>query len=111
MPGAASDAGRAVSLAAADYLRHGITTAQEGAADPTTVAGLAAAAGADGLPLDVVVYPVVQWGRQAFTEHPELAGDYRNRLRLCEYKMIDDPRRLTAGTLGMDERALRAGAR
>ncbi|QCR52960.1 amidohydrolase [Brachybacterium sp. SGAir0954] len=90
VPGAAADPSRAVRLAAEDYLRHGITTVQEGAADPATVAGLVSAADAGELPLDVVVYPVVQWGSRAFAEHPELAGGYRDRLRLGGYKMILD---------------------
>ena len=90
VPGASADPDRAVRLAAEDYLRHGITTAQEGAADPASVAGLARAAEAGTIPLDVVVYPVVQWGGAAFAEHPELTGDYRGRLRLGGYKMILD---------------------
>lgn len=90
VPGASADPDKAVRLAAEDYLRHGITTAQEGAADPASVAGLARAAAAGTIPLDVVVYPVVQWGGTAFAEHPELTGDYRGRLRLGGYKMILD---------------------
>ena len=90
LPGGASDPAQAVRLAAEDYLRHGITTAQEGAADPTTVNGLVAAARAGDVALDVVVYPVVQTGTTVYDSHPEFAGDYVGRLRLGGYKMILD---------------------
>lgn len=81
---------RAAELAVADYLRHGITTAQEGAADPTTVSVLAEAARAGALDLDVVVYPLVQSGTEVLDAHADLAGDYVGRLRLGGYKMILD---------------------
>ena len=90
LPAGVADPLRAAELAAADYLRHGITTAQEGAADPATISGLVAAARSGALGLDVVVYPVVQSGTTAFDEHPEFAGDYVGRLRLGGYKMILD---------------------
>jgi len=90
LPAGVADPLRAAELACADYLRHGITTAQEGAADPATVAGLVDASRAGRLGLDVVVYPVVQSGTRYFQEHPEFAGDYRDRLRLGGYKMILD---------------------
>ena len=90
LPAGVADPLRAAELACADYLRHGITTAQEGAADPATVAGLVEASRAGRLGLDVVVYPVVQSGTRYFQEHPEFAGDYQDRLRLGGYKMILD---------------------
>ncbi|MFC7465645.1 amidohydrolase [Brachybacterium sp. GCM10030252] len=90
LPGGASDPARSVRLAAQDYLRHGITTAQEGAADPATVDGLAEVARSGGLGLDVVVYPVVQSGTVAYDRYPGFAGDYVGRLRLGGYKMILD---------------------
>nr|WP_281065036.1 amidohydrolase [Brachybacterium sacelli] len=90
LPGGAADPTRAVQLAAEDYLRHGITTAQEGAADPTTVDGLVAAARAGDVALDVVVYPLVQTGTSVYDAHPDFAGDYVGRLRLGGYKMILD---------------------
>nr|WP_281067145.1 amidohydrolase [Brachybacterium fresconis] len=90
LPGGAADPAQAVQRAAEDYLRHGITTAQEGAADPTTVNGLVGAAGAGGIALDVVVYPLVQTGTSVFDAHPEFAGEYVGRLRLGGYKMILD---------------------
>lgn len=90
LPAGLADPLRAAELASADYLRHGITTAQEGAADPATVTGLIEASKAGKLGLDVVVYPVVQSGTRHFEEHPELAGDYADRLRLGGYKMILD---------------------
>src|SRR5699024_656989 len=90
LPAGVADPLRAAELAAADYLRHGITTAQEGAADPATISGLVEAARADALGLDVVVYPVVQSGTAAFDEHPEFAREYLGRLRLGGYKMILD---------------------
>ena len=79
-----------MQLAAEDYLRHGITTAQEGAADPTTVPGLVAAARTGGIGLDVVVYPVVQTGTAVYEANPEFDRDYVGRLRLGGYKMILD---------------------
>ncbi|WP_114854188.1 amidohydrolase [Brachybacterium sp. YJGR34] len=90
LPGSSPDPARAVRLAAEDYLRHGITTAQEGAADPATIAGLAAAADAGALGLDVVVYPVGHLNTGAYTTHAEFAGDYRGRMRLGGYKLILD---------------------
>ena len=90
LPAGIADPLRAAELAVADYLRHGITTAQEGAADPATIGGLVGAARAGALSLDVVVYPVVQSGTTAFDKHAEFAGDYVGRLRLGGYKMILD---------------------
>src|SRR5699024_1028449 len=90
LPAGVANPLRAAELAAADYLRHGITTAQEGAADPATISGLVEVARAGALGLDVVVYPVVQSGTVAFDEHPEFAGEYRGRLRLGGYKRILD---------------------
>jgi predicted amidohydrolase YtcJ len=84
------DPSTAIDLAAADYLRHGITTAQEGAADPTTVASLAAAARAGELPLDLVVYPLARWGAPAREQFADFTGDYMGRLRLGGYKLILD---------------------
>jgi predicted amidohydrolase YtcJ len=90
LPAGVADPLRAAELAAADYLRHGITTAQEGAADPATISGLVAAAQYGALGLDVVVYPVVQSGATAFDQYPEFGDDYVGRLRLGGYKMILD---------------------
>lgn len=90
LPTGLTDPVQAAELAAADYLRHGITTAQEGAADPATITGLIEASRAGALGLDVVVYPVVQSGTSAVDEHPEFTGDYVGRLRLGGYKMILD---------------------
>ncbi|MGP9613508.1 amidohydrolase [Brachybacterium sp. AOP42-B2-9] len=90
LPSSAADPAQAAELAAADYLRHGITTAQEGAADPATIAGLVDVARRNQLGLDVVVYPVVQSGTTAFDQFPEFADDYVGRLRLGGYKMILD---------------------
>lgn len=90
LPTGLTDPVQAAQLAAADYLRHGITTAQEGAADPATLTGLIEASRAGALGLDVVVYLMVQSGTTAIDEHPEFAGDYVGRLRLGGYKMILD---------------------
>lgn len=90
LPAGVADPLLAAELAVADYLRHGITTAQEGAADPATIEGLVGAARAGTLGLDVVVYPVVQSGTSAFDAHPEFAGDYADGLRVGGYKMILD---------------------
>ncbi|MGP5365359.1 amidohydrolase [Brachybacterium tyrofermentans] len=90
LPGGAADPSRAVSLAVEDYLRHGITTAQEGAADPTGIAGLVGVARAGGIGLDLVCYPVVQSGTVAYDAHPDFAGEYVGGLRLGGYKMILD---------------------
>ncbi|WP_422115757.1 amidohydrolase [Brachybacterium sp. UNK5269] len=90
LPTGLTDPVQAAELAAADYLRHGITTAQEGAADPATIIGLIEASRAGALGLDVVVYPVVQSGTSVVDEHPEFAGDYVGGLRLGGYKMILD---------------------
>jgi predicted amidohydrolase YtcJ len=84
------DAAGALRLATEDYLRHGITTAQEGAASPEAVADLAEAARAGRLPLDLVVYPVAAWGAPARGQFAEFAGDYAGRLRLGGYKLILD---------------------
>lgn len=85
LPAGVADPLRAVERACEDYLRHGITTAQEGAADPATVTGLVQASRAGSLGLDVVVYPVVQFGTTYFQEHPAFADGYEGRLRLGGY--------------------------
>ncbi|EWS81407.1 amidohydrolase [Brachybacterium phenoliresistens] len=91
IPGLAIDPAEALRLAQQDYLRHGITTAQEGAADPAAVDALAAAAQAGALDLDVVAYPLMSHGGAGcFADHPELAGAYRGNLRLGGYKIILD---------------------
>ncbi|UQN28099.1 amidohydrolase [Brachybacterium kimchii] len=90
VPGGAADASTAVALAAEDYLRHGITTAQEGAADPGTVGSLVEAARKGALPLDLVVYPIARWGTEALAAHDEFTGDYVRHLRLGGCKMILD---------------------
>ncbi|PWH06441.1 amidohydrolase [Brachybacterium endophyticum] len=86
----AADPADALRLATEDYLRHGITTAQEGAADPGTVSALADAAHAGELPLDLVVYPVARWGAPAREQFADFTGGYVGRLRLGGYKMILD---------------------
>ncbi|WP_193105924.1 amidohydrolase [Brachybacterium sp. FME24] len=90
LPGGAADPAQAVQLAVTDYLRHGITTAQEGAADPSGIAALATAARAGGIGVDLVVYPLVQLGSGPYQEYAEFAGDYVGHLRLGGYKMILD---------------------
>lgn len=90
LPTGSPDPVEAASMAVADYLRHGITTAQEGAADGATVDGLAAAARAGALTIDVAAYPLVQTGEAVYEAHPELAGGYVDGLRLAGHKMILD---------------------
>jgi predicted amidohydrolase YtcJ len=95
LPAGMADPVRAAEMACADYLRHGITTAQEGAADPATVTGLVEASHAGALTLDVVVYPVIQpeaarTGHSTADQFPDIAGDYADHLRLGGYKLILD---------------------
>ena len=105
LPAGVADPLRAAELAVSDYLRHGITTAQEGAADPATISGLVAAARSwrararrRGLP------------RGAVRDH-RLRRARRVRRRLCgpaaAGRIQDDPRRLPSGPLRLDERAVR----
>lgn len=107
--GAPSQTQRLARLDAAqrEYLRHGITTAQEGLARRADVALLDAAARAGRLKLDVVAYQDVREvvppdgivdyvrsgrddARDLMREQPELDMRYRGRLKLGGFKLLLD---------------------
>lgn len=90
IPGVSASGTSAVRAAVDDYLRHGITTAQEGAADPASVERLASVAREGGIGIDLVVYPVATNGVDSFAAHPELASGYAGGLRLGGCKLILD---------------------
>lgn len=73
------------------YLRYGVTTVQEGAASPQTIAALRQLASKGSLALDVVAYPVMMQG-QPMEGTGGTASDiaYREHFRVGGYKMILD---------------------
>lgn len=75
-----------------NYLKYGITTVQEGAADAGSVRLLRHLADAGLLKVDVVAYPVMtQQAGKLWEENPELTtGQYHNHLRLGGYKLVLD---------------------
>ncbi|WP_129656996.1 amidohydrolase [Rothia halotolerans] len=91
IPGAAQNPAEAIRRAQDEYLRHGITTVQEGAAGARSVNDLIEAGGEGRLALDVVAYPVINHGGpECVAEHPEHAAGYRDHVRIGGYKMILD---------------------
>lgn len=78
-----------VLAALADYASFGITTAQDGAASPESVALLQALADRNALTMDVVVYPVARNESEIPVDVQRL-GRYDNRLKLGGVKMILD---------------------
>lgn len=81
----ASAVGRALDV----YARHGITTVQDGAASWDIHRLLAQAAAADGLPLDVIVYPRGMDPQFAVPDGVTL-GSYADRLKVGGVKLILD---------------------
>lgn len=72
------------------YLEHGVTTAQDGAANRQIVTLLRLAGWLGKLKIDVVAYPMINAeGRQAVKPDPPRAA-YRRHLRLGGYKLILD---------------------
>lgn len=73
------------------YLRYGVTTVQEGAASPQTIAALRQLASKGALVLDVVAYPVMMQG-QPMEGTGGTASDtaYQGHFRIGGYKMILD---------------------
>ncbi len=78
-----------VLAALADYASFGITTAQDGAASPESVALLQTLADRNALTMDVVVYPVARNESEIPVDVQRL-GRYDNRLKLGGVKMILD---------------------
>jgi predicted amidohydrolase YtcJ len=73
------------------YIANGITTAQEGRADPSTLATLIAAAQAGRLKIDVVVYPdLVMNENNPVLDGPLMSRSYTNHLRLGGVKLTFD---------------------
>lgn len=90
-PGVTGDPREAVLTAQREYLSRGITTVQEGAANPAEVAALIAAGNEGELVIDVVPYPIVSaGGLDVLDAHPERLGQYVNHVRLGGCKMILD---------------------
>lgn len=79
-----------LTLAAAQqtYAKHGITTAQEGAADKATVAALREAARRDMLAIDVIAYPIWRDAGEILEETPP--GEYEGRFKLGGVKLVLD---------------------
>ena len=74
-----------------NYLKNGITTAQDGATDPTVLKGLKEIARSGKLQLDIVSYPMMsKGGVEMLHVNQDLCGKYKNRLRIGGYKIILD---------------------
>ena len=73
------------------YAQYGITTVQEGAANPENIAMLKKASENGLLKLDVVAYPVLNEHTKGLLEkYPDINCQYSNNLKLGGYKLILD---------------------
>ncbi len=73
------------------YIANGITTAQEGRADPTILAMLIAASQQEKLKIDVVIYPdMVMNENNPVLNGPLMSRAYTNHLRLGGVKLVLD---------------------
>ena len=72
------------------YLKHGITTVQDGAAGLQTVDGIAALAANRLLKLDVISYVMTDDYRKAAEKYPELTEGYSGNFRIGGAKIVLD---------------------
>lgn len=72
------------------YLKHGITTVQEGALSQEGFAQLYTAAQRDILQVDVVAYVMTEEVRQTRDRFPQCVGQYHHRVKLGGAKMVLD---------------------
>lgn len=74
-----------------EYLKNGITTVQDGASSEEIIQQLKESAESDLLQLDTIAYPVVTADvRKIINDNPEIANQYKNRLKIGGYKMFLD---------------------
>lgn len=79
-----------------EYLRHGITTAQDGASSPENLKMFKALADQEKLLIDVVAYPIVEVDTEEkprakpFLTYADHANKYCNRFKLGGYKAVLD---------------------
>lgn len=85
-----ADMGLQMQAAQNMYLKYGITTVQEGAANWEGVQGLARLAAAGGLKLDVVAYILEDEYEQKIEDFREYYQKYKNRLKIGGAKIILD---------------------
>ncbi len=73
------------------YIRHGVTTAQDGATTAGDLALLQAASAAGILKIDVVAYPLMTAdGAALMAANEAMAGRYQGHLKLGGYKLVLD---------------------
>lgn len=79
-----------------DYLRNGVTTAQDGATNAETLQMFKMLAEKEQLIIDLVSYPMVEEGTEEkpreipFEKYSEYANKYTNRLKIGGYKVVLD---------------------
>lgn len=87
----AMDSAKMIAHAQQLYMRHGITTVQDGAASSETVALFKKLAEEEALKIDVVALPLMNYGpREIMKNNPEIANQYYKRFKLGGYKMLLD---------------------
>lgn len=85
------DLGKVFSGYQANYIKNGITTAQEGAADAGSVRMLKLAAMLGKLDIDVVAYPLIsKGGAEVIKNNAARIGTYKKHVKIGGYKMILD---------------------
>ncbi|MFI3238576.1 MAG: amidohydrolase [Lachnospiraceae bacterium] len=85
------DVVESMKLAQLDYMKNGITTAQDGATQEDAVNMFKMLAEQEKLIMDVVAYPMINAdGKRLFDENPAYANKYSNRLKLGGYKAVLD---------------------
>ncbi len=74
-----------------EYLRNGITTAQEGASNKETVGLLTMLAEQDKLLIDIVSYPIITPEvTEIFETHSKYVNQYYNKFKIGGYKVVLD---------------------
>lgn len=74
-----------------NYIRHGITTIQDGATSKSDFELLKTMAEENRLNVDIVAYPVLtEEGKKIIHDNPEYCDRYRNHLKIGGYKMVLD---------------------
>lgn len=90
MPRVKMDMGKQMEAAQEIYLKHGITTVQEGAAIGQTIQGIAGYAAGGALKLDVIAYILTDDYQKTVENYPEYNRKYKNRFKIGGAKMILD---------------------
>ena len=90
MPRIKMDMGKQVMAAQEQYLKYGITTAQEGAAMGQAMEGMAGLAASGALSLDIVAYILADDYKNTIAKFPECDRKYQGRLKIGGAKIILD---------------------